>query len=126
MSACGGIFDRIGWLLQFILKPLLRHVTAHLRSTADLVSHLESIDHQRLAGKIPVSFDVYISLYTNVDTEEAIASALECTLKYKLFTHGLQNSDLWELLHLVLDNNMFAYQTQAFTNKFVASRWAVD
>ena len=76
MSARGGIFDRIGWLLQFILKPLLRHATVHLCSTADLVRHLESIDHQRLAGKIPVSFDV-ISLYTNVDTEEAIATALE-------------------------------------------------
>ena len=113
LSASGGIFDRIGWLLQFILKPLLRHVTAHLRSTADLVSHLESIDQQRLAGKIPVSFDV-ISLYTNVDTEEAIATALEYTLKYKLFTHGLQNSDLWELLHLVLDNNIFAYENTGF------------
>ena len=59
------------------------------------------IDHQRLAGKIPVSFDV-VSLYTDVDTEEAITVVLEYTLKYKVFTHRLQNSDLWELLRLVL------------------------
>ena len=71
-----------------------------------------------------MSIDV-TSLYTNVDTEEAIATALEYTLKYKLFTHGLQNSDLWELSHLVLDNNIFAYENTGFY-KFVASRWAVD
>ena len=76
VSACGGIFDRLGWLLQQILKPLLKNVAAHLRSTADLISRCNSIDQDQLQGKIFVSFDV-VSLYTNVDTTEAIDTTLE-------------------------------------------------
>ena len=37
VSACGGIFDRLGWLLQTILKPLLDKVPAHLKNTGDLI-----------------------------------------------------------------------------------------
>ena len=34
VSACGGVLDRLGWLLQYILKPLLKTVPAHIRNTA--------------------------------------------------------------------------------------------
>ncbi len=109
VSACGGIFDRLGWLLQRILKPLLNSVSAHLNSTSDLLQRFNNTDRQQLQGKIPVSFDV-ISLYTNIDTNEAIDTALQYAIKYNINLYGLLTYDLFELLHLLLDNNIFAYE----------------
>ena len=56
-----------------------------------------------------MSFDV-VSLYTNVDTEEAITTTLEYIMKYKLNCFGLKTGDIWVLLHTLLDNNVFAYE----------------
>ena len=92
-------------------KPLLKHVSAHLNRTAECIQRMEKIDAGQLTGMIPVSFDV-VSLYTNVDTEEAITTTLEYIMKYKLncFKLGLKTGDIWVLLHTLLDNNVFAYE----------------
>ena len=58
---------------------------------------------------IPVSFDA-VSLYTNVDTGEAITTALEYIIKYRTNCLGLNTGDIWVLLHTLLDNNVFAYE----------------
>ena len=113
VSACGGIFDRLGWFLQQLLKPLLKHVKAHLNNTSDLIARFDSIESSHLEGMVPVSFDV-VSLYTNIDMEEAINTSLEYARGYKLCLHGLKMEDLWELLHLILDNNVFRYQKTYF------------
>ena len=107
VSACGGIFDRLGWLLQQILKPLLTCVAAHLTNTKDFIRRFETVDQRALSNQIPVSFDV-VSLYTNINTEEAIETTLQYVIKHQLYLFGLQTSDLWELLHLLLDNNIFS------------------
>ena len=108
VSACGGIFDRLGWLLQTILKPLVKQVSAHLNNTADLLQRFNDIDRNALKGMIPISFDV-VSLYTNIDTDEAIDTALNYATKHNLHLHGLETYDLLDLLHLLLDNNVFTY-----------------
>ena len=74
VSACGGIHDRLGWLLQLLLKPLLRHDSAHLNNTTDLLQRFTDTDKTQLKGKIPISFDV-VSLYTNINNDEAIETA---------------------------------------------------
>ena len=107
VSACGGIFDRLGRLLQHILKPLVKNVAAHIKSTEDLISRFNAIDKDALRGKIPVSFDV-ISLYTNINTKEAINTTLEYMVKYEIHTYGFLTEDVWELLHLLLGNNVFS------------------
>ena len=53
---------------------------------------------------IPLSFDV-VSLYANVDTGEAITTALEHIIKYKMNCLGLKTGDIWVLLHTLLVNN---------------------
>ena len=108
VSACGGIFDRLGWLLQLIFKPLLKNISAHLDNTATLLQRYHNIDKQQLKGQIPISFDV-VSLYTNIDNDEAIDTALQYTNKYELNTYGLKTDDLFILLHLLLDN-IFSYE----------------
>ena len=62
---------------------------------------------------IPISLDV-ISLYTNIPVNEAIETTLEYVLKHKPDLHGLLNRDLWELLYLLLDNNVFSYNNIFF------------
>ena len=55
-----------------------------------------------------MSFDV-VSLYTNIDIEEAISTALQYSRKYNVHLYGLSCQDLNELLHLLLENNIFEY-----------------
>ena len=95
-------------MLQYILKPLLKTVPAHIRNTAELIQGLASIKKEDLKGMIPVSFDV-VSLYTNIMTEEAIDTTLEYIKSSNLYLYGLEMQDICELLHLLLDNNVFEY-----------------
>lgn len=106
VSGCGGVFERIGWLLQFILKPLLQHVRAHIASSQDLLKRFKECDTRDLQGKIPISFDV-VSLYTNIDISEAIDTALEYAQQHNINTFNLSSGDLHELLTLTLRNNVF-------------------
>ena len=113
VSACGGIFDRLGWFLQQILKPLLTKVSAHVKNTSELIERFNSVSPADLQGMIPISFDV-VSLYTNVDITEAIETTLEYINKYGLYLYGLTTAEIWELLHLLLDNNVFSYEEHGF------------
>ena len=105
----GGIFDKLGWFLQYLLKPLLKSVPAHLNNTAELVSKIHAIDTEDLKGLVPVKFDV-VSLYTNVNTNEAIDTALEYCRRSRIYLYGLCLEDIWELLHLLPANNVFEYE----------------
>ena len=108
VSAPGGVFDCVGWFLQQILKPLLAHVQSHLSSTPNLIDRLGELDQDLLQGKIPISFDV-VSLYTNIDTKEALHTVLDYVQSHKPRTYGLATHDLYELLDLLLSNNIFTH-----------------
>ena len=108
VSGRNGIFDRLGWFLQTLLKPLLRKVDAHIGSTTELLERFMECPRSKLEGMIPISFDV-ISLYTNIDIEEAISTALQYVRKHNTYLYGLTTGDLNELLHLILENNVFEY-----------------
>ena len=54
-----------------------------------------------------------VSLYTNINVEEAIETSLEYALKHKLNLYGLKTDELFEL-HLILDNNIFEYANTPF------------
>ena len=112
---CGqnGIFDKVGWLLQNILKPLLTKVKAHITNTQQLVDRFDAIPKEVLAGKIPISFDVR-SLYTNIDVDEAISTTLDYAQRYDLDCYSLTLADIQELLELTLKNNVFQYNSQPF------------
>ena len=113
VSGRGGIFDRLGWLLQNVLKPLLKKVLAHITNTRELISKFHSSSPTFFQGKIPISFDV-CSLYTNIDVQEAIETCLEYAQRHDLECYGLELSDIECLLHLLLDNNVFEYKTQCY------------
>ena len=63
--------------------------------------------------KVIFAFDV-VSLYTNINTEEAINTALHYAVKHKLELHGLEPPHISQLLHLLLNNNVFEYPRSGF------------
>ena len=103
-----GIFERLSWFLQIILKPLLRQVKAHVRNTEELLNRFHNCPSSALEEQIPGSLDV-VSLYTYMDIEEVISTALQFSQKYNIHLYGLSSQDLSELLHLLLENNIFEY-----------------
>ena len=80
VSGRGGIFERLGWFLQCILRPLLAHVSAHITNTERLIDRFNTPGREKLKDMIPISFDV-VSLYTNINTEEAINTTLHYAVK---------------------------------------------
>ena len=113
VSGKNGIFDHLGWLLQNILKPLMKKCPAHITNTKELISRFQDNQHTSLSGKIPISFDV-CSLYTNIGVQEAIDTCLHHAEKFDLECYGLHLSDINTLLHLLLDNNIFTYKQQCY------------
>ena len=76
VSGRNGIFDRLGWFLQLLLKPLLRQVRAHICNTTELIRRFQECPQSTLKGMIPISLDV-VSLYTNINIEEATSTTLQ-------------------------------------------------
>jgi len=113
VSASGGPFDRIGWLLQQILSPLLSQVAAHISSTDELIRELKEMGPNTLSSSSPYSFDV-VSMYTNVDTNEAVEVAIDCLTTQKIPLYGLHRENIKELLTFVLNNNFFTFQNRFF------------
>ena len=87
VSGRNGIFERLSWFLQIILKPLVCQVKAHVGNTEELLNRFHKCPSSALQGSIPVSFDV-VSFYTNIDIEEAISTALQYGRKYNIHLYG--------------------------------------
>ena len=109
VSAKGGIFDRLGWLLQNILKPLLTKLSAHISNTEQLINTFDKTTTQILQGRMPISFDV-VYLYTNIGIEEVVDTVLHNVDKYHLDCFGISQAILANLLNLALNNNVLSYQ----------------
>ena len=127
VSDRGGIFESLCWFLQCILRPLLAHVSAHITNTEQLIDRFNTPGREKLKDMIPISFEV-VSLYTNINTEEAINTALHYTVKHKLELHGLETSHIAQLLHLLWDNNVFEYPGSGFFHQIgglaMGSKWS--
>ena len=55
-----------------------------------------------------------VSLYTNINIDEAISTTLQYIQSGDLHLYGLTPSDVNSLLHLVLENNVFEYPGHGF------------
>ena len=104
----GGIFDCLGWPLKFILKPVLRHVKAHVRNTPELLEHFNERSIAERKGEISVSFGV-VWLHSNIPVEETFDTTLQYINKYNIDLHNLENIHIFKLLSLLLENNVFQY-----------------
>ena len=71
----------------------------------------------------PVSFDV-VSPNTNINTEEAIKTLPEYTIKHNIELHRNETFNLFEVLHLLLDNNIFTYNDTHYQQIRGLAKWA--
>ena len=78
---------------KFILKPVLRHVKAHVRNTPELLEYFNKLSHAERKGKFPVSFDA-VSLYTNIPVKETVDTPLQYINKCNIDLHNLETIKL--------------------------------
>ena len=108
VSASGGPFDRLGWLLQTIMRPILNHIPAHISSTEDLLSKLNLMTQTELLSLSPFSLDV-VSMFTNVETEEEVKATTNMLIENKIDLRGFHINDIKVLLNFMLKNNFFEF-----------------
>ena len=111
VSNTNGPTTRLCWLLARTLKPLLKHVPAHLENSMQLIERIQRTEpeiHKRTL--YPYSLDV-VSLYTSIPTHEAIEATLE---QPPSKTGPFTTQDIEELLTVLLQNTYFHFQQQIF------------
>ena len=100
---------KLSWLLDSILKPLLRFVDAHLENTPDLCDRLSSLSNDvKVDFNYPFSLDA-VSLYTSIPPQAAIEVAQRCMQDHPIALRGIDLHDVIKLLHVVLNNNYFTF-----------------
>ncbi|EYC24834.1 hypothetical protein Y032_0013g2128 [Ancylostoma ceylanicum] len=116
ISSCGGPSDRISWFLVKVLSPLLHNVAAHITNIEEFISALDRTD---LPGNACyASFDA-VSLYTNINNDEAIDAVLDLLRRHhnEIHTFGLGEDDLRELLVTTLSCNIFQFDGEFYRQK---------
>jgi len=108
ISGVGGPFDKIGWLIQKILSPLLKKVPAHLENTEQLINSLLVTPKTEMLNKIPISMDI-VSMYTNIPIAEAIKISTQYLQRHKPNLFGLSIDNIKSLLDFILNNNVFEF-----------------
>ena len=113
VSGSGGPFDRLGWFLQQIIKPLLNVVSSHLFSTGQLLQSLQQLTQAEMANTTPFSLDI-VSMYTNIPVDEGIAIITSYLRENKCNLYGLQIDNIHELLFFILHHNIFTFANQYY------------
>ena len=100
---------KLSWLLDRILKPLLRFVDSHLESTSDLCNKLSSLSNNvKATFNYPFSLDV-VSLYTSIPPQAATEVALRFLQEHSITFNNIDHNDIGNLLEVVLTNNYFTF-----------------
>ena len=115
VSGCGSPFDRITWLICYILGPLMELVPSHIKNTQSFLQEIQQVPTHKLQHMTVCTADVE-SLYTNIDVPTAIQNIIDFAEEHKtqLRWYGLKLVDIHELLELTLGNSFFLYDSQIF------------
>ena len=109
VSNVNGPTQRISWLLANALKPMLKHVPAHLENSLELIKCIQAGDlTTNKALPYPCSLDV-VSLYTTISIQEAITNATDRIQNSVLH---LSKQDVSDLLQVTLNNMYFSFRDQ--------------
>ncbi|KAK6739453.1 hypothetical protein RB195_008128 [Necator americanus] len=108
ISNVGGPTDRISWLLNTILAPLLKYVPAHLSNTNMFLEQLKRARSEKEC--VIESFDV-TSLYTNVSKGAAMQAVFELLVEHRdtLDLHGFSIRQIMTLLDECLKCSIFRW-----------------
>ncbi|EYC13444.1 hypothetical protein Y032_0044g997 [Ancylostoma ceylanicum] len=116
ISSCGGPADRISWLLEKLLSPLLRYVGSHIVNSNEFIEAIQQCQVPNSACY--VSFDA-VSLYTNINNDTGIKSLLELLSNHgkEVSLCGFSASDVEILLEAALDCNVFRFNNNFYAQK---------
>ncbi|KAK6735385.1 hypothetical protein RB195_018537 [Necator americanus] len=108
ISNVGGPTDRISWLLNAILAPLLKYVPAHLSNTNMFLEQLKRVRSEKEC--VIESFDV-TSLYTNVSNGAAMQAVFELLVEHRdtLDLHEFSIRQIMTLLDECLKCSIFRW-----------------
>ena len=115
VSGCGSPFDKITWLVCYILGPLMELVPSHIKNTQSFLQEIQQVPTHKLQHMTVCTADVE-SLYTNIDVPTAIQDIINFAEEHKkqLQWYGLKLVDIHELLELTLGNSYFLYDSQIY------------
>ena len=118
VSCCGSPSEKVGWLINYMLTPLMDAIPSHLHDIHSHLEYLRNIPSDELKGNKFFSADIS-SLYTNLSIEGSIKNILELADEYKdkLNLLGMNLRDLEELLELGLGNAFFTYNNRMYHQK---------
>ena len=111
VSNVHGPTTRLSWLLSNILEPMLADVLAHLKSSLELINHIQSRERE-LNQRFPYPYSLDVSaLYTSVPINEAIENVIDrISSPVGILTKG--NIDA--LLIVILQNTYFQYSSDIY------------
>ncbi len=114
ISNRNGPSHKLSWLLTRILRPLLRSVPAHLESSAQLMTDIESltIDKKR-RFQYPFSLDV-VSLYTSVPPQQAIQAVTDKLNDEFKNICPFAAEQIAELLQVIVQNTYFTFKGNVY------------
>ena len=110
ISCSGALTENASEIVDYLIKPLLPHVTSYLRDTKDFVAKLRNI------GTFPedaliASLDV-VSLYPSIPTDDGIRALCQFLLR-----HGFSQTkakDICDLVEFVLTRNVFEFNSDIY------------
>ncbi|XGW35820.1 hypothetical protein V3C99_019196 [Haemonchus contortus] len=114
ISCVGGPSDRISWFLSNIVSQLLTMVPSHLSNTKHFLELLHGSDLGQ--SNVVESFDV-VSLYTNVQNEQALQALSEMLDRHanNINTFGLSKMHIMTLVKECLSCNIFKWAGEYFS-----------
>ncbi len=110
----GSPTNRIAWLLSRLLKPLLRHIPAHLDSSRNLMSEIANLTTEDIKQyKYPCSLDV-VSLYTSIPPHEASCNIIDLIALHGVDISPFEPVDISRLLQAIHQNVYFTFNGQVY------------
>jgi len=105
--------ERISGLVDYLLRPYVPQLPSYVKDTTDFINKIEQIPRLESEALL-VTLDV-TSLYTNIPNQESLEVALHTLNTNRDDTeHPLKNTDIVEMLNLVLTCNNFEFNNQHF------------
>ena len=105
---------KLAWLLDKILKPLLKLVPAHLENTSELINRISALSRDtRSQFKYPISLDV-VNLYNSIPPQRATEVVKQLIEENSARFTIMHHEDVADLLKVVLSNNFFTFNNLTF------------
>ena len=108
ISQCGSFTTYISTWLDTMLQPFTKYLPTYLKNSNDLLGIIDKLPPLPLTARI-VTTDA-VSMYTNISTQEGIATLREYLNKYAAeYNSQFPTTLVCDLIEIVMNNNIFEF-----------------